>query len=514
MTGLALEVAWKTTFVAMATLILLALTRPRSAAEKALIARWGLIAILLTPAAIVLAPPLHVAMPESMPTVFELGRIGFPGTGHGSWVTWLYLIPAVPLAVERVISLIRLAVLRSHAQVLVDTRWLSALAVAQRDAGSKHGAALLESEALRSPVSWGFLRPTIMLNADRPTSADHATFVVTHELSHILRVDWLTMLIAKTVTTLFWFNPLVWWLARENHQLCEEAADDAVLIHRRGSRADYASLLVQTARNHLRTPTAMAHPIAPAGGALRRRVEGVLAEDRRRAPPPRWAFAPALALVVVLTGCLGAFQPTAPAGWAAADSPTRTADEASASLLRMTHPQARALGRALSSSSWPARRIRGVSTFYEAGAMDALVQASEDGRPVNRRIAVWGLSEIDPQRAANDEAWSASIAALQARVQDRSPAVRGLAARALANFGHMESAASLMRMLKDSDPSVRAEAAHAVGDLQLPEAIEPLRSMLDDPDPMVRNKAAWALARCREAQIVSERSTRPAPSPT
>ena len=37
------------------------------------------------------------------------------------------------------------------------------------------------------------------------------------------------LLLARIATALFWFNPLVWVLAREAHQLREEAADDSVL---------------------------------------------------------------------------------------------------------------------------------------------------------------------------------------------------------------------------------------------------------------------------------------------
>ena len=42
-------------------------------------------------------------------------------------------------------------------------------------------------------------------------------------------MDWIKLLLARVATALFWFNPLVWVLAREAHQLREETADDAVL---------------------------------------------------------------------------------------------------------------------------------------------------------------------------------------------------------------------------------------------------------------------------------------------
>ena len=92
---------------------------------------------------------------------------------------------------------------------------------------------------------------------------------------------------------LFWFNPLVWMLAREAHQLREEAADDAVL----GADiddTDYADLLVGVARHECRGLLIGAHGVAPARNSLARRIKRVLDGALERAPGGwRWTSAAA-----------------------------------------------------------------------------------------------------------------------------------------------------------------------------------------------------------------------------
>ena len=97
--------------------------------------------------------------------------------------------------------------------------------------GFKHGTALLTSDELASPISWGLLRPVILLNTRAVEATGEAEAIIAHELAHVARMDWLKLLLARLATALFWFNPLVWILARQAHHLCEEAADDVCLAN-------------------------------------------------------------------------------------------------------------------------------------------------------------------------------------------------------------------------------------------------------------------------------------------
>src|SRR3546814_18073522 len=105
----------------------------------------------------------------------------------------------------------------------------------------KLGTGRLVSTELRSLISWGVLRPTIGLSPKAVAAASEAEAIIAHELAHVARLDWAKLLGARVACAVFWFNPLVWMLARDTLQLREEAADDAVLMADLDS-PDYAPL--------------------------------------------------------------------------------------------------------------------------------------------------------------------------------------------------------------------------------------------------------------------------------
>jgi beta-lactamase regulating signal transducer with metallopeptidase domain len=200
--------------------------------------------------------------------------------------TVVYAVPAAILLLITFLALVRLVALQARADVLVDGHWLSALARAQRRMGFKHGTALLTSDELASPISWGLVRPVIVLNKRAVDAADEAEAIIAHELAHVARMDWIKLLLARFATALFWFNPLVWMLAREAHQLREEAADDSVLAADIID-TDYAQLLVGVARHECPGLLLGAHGVAPSKSSLARRVARVLDGRSERGPVAR-----------------------------------------------------------------------------------------------------------------------------------------------------------------------------------------------------------------------------------
>src|SRR3546814_15642997 len=87
------------------------------------------------------------------------------------------------------LAVVRLFAMRGRAEILVEGSWLSALAEAQRRMGFKHGTALLVSKELRSPISWGVLRPTIVLSTKAVAASGAAEAIIAHELAHFARLD-------------------------------------------------------------------------------------------------------------------------------------------------------------------------------------------------------------------------------------------------------------------------------------------------------------------------------------
>ena len=104
------------------------------------------------------------------------------------------------------------------------------------------------SESIRTPMTWGAIRPVIVLPAYiEQWPAEQREVVIRHERAHIARRDWLWQTFAQGMTAVFWFHPLVWFAAARMRQEAEHAADDATLAA--GVHApDYADRLMAVAR--------------------------------------------------------------------------------------------------------------------------------------------------------------------------------------------------------------------------------------------------------------------------
>jgi beta-lactamase regulating signal transducer with metallopeptidase domain len=307
-------IAVKSLLIAGLTLGLLELMKKRSAAERSWVAHIGLFALLIMAFAPLVLPSWHIEAPsllghtaESAPALQQTPDVGTivsprsivpaaqavtktalasPTLSPAAVATALYAVPATILLFITLLALARLIALRARAEVLVDGHWLSALARAQRRMGFKHGTALLTSDDLASPISWGLMRPVILLNSRAVKASGEAEAIIAHELAHVARMDWIKLLLARIATALFWFNPVVWVLAREAHQLREEAADDSVLAADIVD-TDYAQLLVGVARHECPGLLLGAHGVAPSKKSLARRVARVLDSTSVRGPTAR-----------------------------------------------------------------------------------------------------------------------------------------------------------------------------------------------------------------------------------
>ena len=331
MTAIFIAIALKSLLVAGVTLGLLRLCRDRSPAERSCIAHFGLAALLVVAVAPLVLPRLEIPAPAwlqptlpeatapATPTVVPREAIApspaiaeqAPKLNGEVVLSILYAIPAFVLLLLTVLAIARLLALRARADVLVDGHWLSALARAQRRMGFKHGTALLTSDDLESPISWGLMRPVILLNSGAVAATTQAEAIIAHELAHVARLDWFKLLLARVVTCLFWFNPLVWVLAREAHQLREETADDAVLAADIAD-TDYAELLVGVARHDCPGLLLGAHGVAPSSNSLSRRIRRVLDRTLARGPAARHFALGVLAGATIVAAPLAALTLSLP----------------------------------------------------------------------------------------------------------------------------------------------------------------------------------------------------------
>jgi TonB family protein len=146
-------------------------------------------------------------------------------------------------------GLTALASISTRALPILDDRWLSAVRAISLRLEIRRPVRLLESSQPQAmPITWGFLRPAILI----PPGARHwddarRHLVLAHELAHIARFDWPVQILAELARCFYWFHPLAWFAATRLRQESERATDDAVLNS--GVRPnDYATQLLDLAR--------------------------------------------------------------------------------------------------------------------------------------------------------------------------------------------------------------------------------------------------------------------------
>lgn len=101
------------------------------------------------------------------------------------------------------------------------------------------------SDRIGAPLSYGVLRPVILLPRGMDRSGDMLYHVLLHELEHIRALDAARKLLLTACVCVHWFNPLVWVMFLLANRDMELLCDARVLEHLgRASRRDYAKTLL------------------------------------------------------------------------------------------------------------------------------------------------------------------------------------------------------------------------------------------------------------------------------
>jgi beta-lactamase regulating signal transducer with metallopeptidase domain len=176
--------------------------------------------------------------------------------------------------------------------------------------GVRRPVRLLEGDADAMPITFGVLRPALLLpSTAREWTRSRQESVLRHELTHIRRRDSVSQLIAELGCVIYWFHPLMWWAARSLCVEREHACDDAVLAA--GSRAsDYAAELVaMAAALRVRRNDALAAIAMARRTHLRTRITALLEERMRQERTPTKLLVPAWLATLVLTVFLSSLMP-------------------------------------------------------------------------------------------------------------------------------------------------------------------------------------------------------------
>ena len=207
-----------------------------------------------------LAPPRSSVTAASLPAVSRVRR--FP---------WLSLIlaawgaGALLFALRLLVGWARVRRIGREADPIREAAWTFEREAASRRLGVRRPIALLESPEVPVAMTSGLLRPLLLLGrAARTWAIERRRIVLLHEIAHVRRGDWLTLVLAEAAVAIYWFHPAAWHLAASARRNAEQAADDLVLES--GTKPSvYAGHLLGI----FRSLSTVGHPVVPALGIAR-----------------------------------------------------------------------------------------------------------------------------------------------------------------------------------------------------------------------------------------------------
>ncbi|HWF09284.1 MAG TPA: M56 family metallopeptidase [Bryobacteraceae bacterium] len=260
---------WKSGIVLGAALCLNRLVRKNSADLRRLVLSTSVAALLLAMAATPILPRWTAVMPPwlrfqrpshasrssqaarqvALPGEPEPAPYYFPPASpqttsrHTDLTAWLlpllWSLGAATLLMRYARSLHGLRRLREASEPVTDPNVLVEAA--------RHGspARLLQSETIAAPVTWGIIRPVILVPTGfEALSREYREAVLCHELAHIRAGDFLMRSLAEIARAALWFQPLMWIVRRQLHEEQELACDNRVLAAG-GKPSAYAKLLLE-----------------------------------------------------------------------------------------------------------------------------------------------------------------------------------------------------------------------------------------------------------------------------
>jgi len=148
---------------------------------------------------------------------------------------WMSSIYVLGLSFQLVIfssGLSKLHYLKTRGLSVVPTTWNESLLAICSKLQIKQRVRFHLSEKVSVPMVLGHLKPIILFPVALVSNLELAQVeaILTHELAHIKRRDYLLNLLKVAIETILFFNPFVWLLSRHIETEREHACDDIVMM--------------------------------------------------------------------------------------------------------------------------------------------------------------------------------------------------------------------------------------------------------------------------------------------
>jgi TonB family protein len=226
-------------------------------------------------------------------------------------VVALWFVASLVALFRLALDLWRLRALRRSTTPFDDPRWTALLPALSASLGVRRPVTVRVGADSTPVITWGLRSPQLLVPVTAVDWSDEQIrIVLTHELSHVARHDWLWFVLMELARAVYGWHPLMWTAVRAARREAEHACDDLVLVHEAHPHR-YARVLVDLARQTrppgLSVVTAIAHD-----SFLERRISTMLDSAINHTPVrrfTRWAaVAPLLIASLAVAGFGGQAQ--------------------------------------------------------------------------------------------------------------------------------------------------------------------------------------------------------------
>ena len=152
-------------------------------------------------------------------------------------------------------GLIYIQHLKTNQLYAIEKRWQIKMEKILKKTPINKSVKLFESGLVKVPIVIGYLKPLILMpiGAINNMSEQEVEAILSHEIAHVLRNDYILNIVMSFIEVLFYFHPAVWWISDNVKKERENCCDD-LAIQLCGDSMTYAKALVRIQEMQLKGP--------------------------------------------------------------------------------------------------------------------------------------------------------------------------------------------------------------------------------------------------------------------
>ncbi len=191
--------------------------------------------------------------------------------------------------------------LRRRQTLPLDDHWREKIDEMKNRLGIRRSIEAVQSALIKVPMVLGYLKPVVLFPVTFFTglSAEEFEAVITHELAHIRRHDYILNIIQSIIETLFFFHPAVWLISKNIRDEREHCCDD-LAIKITGDRVAYMKALALSQELTMSRQNQYALTFSSGKGSLLKRIQRIKNHNIMKNKVPEGFIAASLIFISVV----------------------------------------------------------------------------------------------------------------------------------------------------------------------------------------------------------------------